>query len=59
MGLRRNSKELVQLDGVSQGERVDAGGSDCGARSYRALEDLSFHLDWNEQPLAGVSRGGT
>lgn len=46
----------MQLDGVGQGERVDAGGGDCGARSCRALEDFSFHLDRNEQPLAGVSR---
>ena len=46
----------MQLDGVGQGERVDAGGGDCGARSCRALENFSFHLDRNEQPLAGVSR---
>lgn len=56
MGLKRNSKELVQLDRVSQGERVDAGGGDCGARSCRALEDFSFHLDWNEQPF--ICKGG-
>lgn len=54
---QEEQQELVQLDGVSQGERgVDAGGGDCGARSCRALEDFSFHLDRNEQPLAGVSR---
>lgn len=43
----------AKVRGVVLG-KIAGGGSLC-----RALEDLNFHLECNEQPLPGVSRVGT